>query len=143
MVKLTKLQFSFSLIIILILLCAVGYVSYSLTRHSASLQIKEATPKQLAEAMQGDYFYANYPQTMLLVKGKVASVVKQHTNTVVAFITTTKPSALQNVTCEFGNIVSLKKGDTIRILTVAYNAKRVNTTGVALQNCYLDQRFSK
>jgi hypothetical protein len=124
-------------IIVMVLLCCVGFVSYTFGGHSASLQVKDATPMQLAEAMQGDRFYSDYPRTMLLVSGKVLTINNHGSNTDVGFQVSKKPSALPKVTCTFSNPVSIKKGDLIQILTVAYDAQRLHIADIALQNCYL------
>jgi len=121
----------------ILLICIIGVFSYKIGLRSANMQVKDITPKQLAEAMLGDHFYSDNPSTMLLVSGKVSSVSNQYGNTLVEFQTTTKPSVLPKVTCDFKNAVSIKKGETIRILTMAYAAKREHTADVVLQNCYL------
>jgi hypothetical protein len=137
MLKIQIMKRIIYLIIVVILLCSVGFVSYNIGGHSASLQVKKATPMQLAEAMQGDHFYSDYPRTMLLLNGKVSSVSKRKQDTIIGFQVTKKPNVLPKVTCEFSGAVSVKKGETIRVLTVAYDAQRQHIADVALQNCYL------
>jgi len=93
---------------------------------------------QLAEAMQGDHFYSDFPTTMLLMQGTVNSINRQNNDTVVEFMTASSPSILPKVSCDLGNKqVSVKVGDAITVLSVAYDALRKNTADVFLQNCYL------
>ena len=135
--KISKITLVISFIIVIVLMVLVGQFAYSFGQHRASLTVKEATPKQLAEAMQSDNFWGDYPKMMLLVKGNVISVNRQNNDTVVGFMTTSSPSVLPTVSCDLGNNQTVKTGDTITILSVAYDAERKNSADVFMSNCYL------
>ena len=136
--KVSKTKLTISFVISIVLIVLVGRFAYSIGQHNASLTVKEATPKQLAEAMQNDNFYGEYPSTMLLVNGKVQSLTNQGGNTLVQFETTNSSSALGKVTCNLVNTqATVKVGDSIHILSVANDAERRNTADVFMQNCYL------
>lgn len=136
--KVSKTILAISFIIFIVLIILVGRFAYSIGQHDASLTVKEATPMQLARAMQSDNFYGAYTQTMLLVSGQVKSVTQRNTDTLVQFEVTTSPSALGNVSCNIkNNQTKIKAGNTVRVLTVAYDAKRQHTADVFMPNCYL------
>jgi hypothetical protein len=135
--KISKVTLTISIIIVIILILTSGCFAYSLGQHNASLTIKEATPKQLAEEMQSDNFYGEYTKTMLLVNGKIKTVTKQNSDTIVQFDVTNSPSALGNVSCNIRNNREVKVGDTVRVLTVAYDAERQRSADVFMPNCYL------
>ena len=131
------LKITLSIIVCIIIIVLTAKVAYSIGQHTANLMVKEATPKELAEAMQGDNFYGNYANTMLLVRGTVNNVTNMNNHEIVRFETTTKTNVLPKVFCTMETNESLHTGDTIKILTVAYYAKRQNSTDVSLQNCHL------
>lgn len=136
--KISKITLFISFIIVIVLLVLVGRFAYSIGQHNASLTVKEATPMQLAEAMQSDNFYGDYTKAMLLVNGTVKAVTQQNAETIVQFEVTNSPSALGTVSCDVGmNQVGVKAGDTVRFLTVAYNAERQHTADVFMPRCYL------
>ncbi len=135
--KITKRKV-IGLLFILVFVIFVALTSYNIGQHNASLTVKEATPLQLAEAMQQDNFYGEYIRTMLLITGSVKAVTKQNQDTIVQFSVTYSPTVLGKVLCDLGNTkTQVKVGDTIRVLTVAYDAKRQNTSDIFMPNCYL------
>ena len=102
---------------------------YALNR----LATKSVTPNQLANAMQQDDFYSTYREDILLVNAPVSSVTKHNGATVVGFKTT----VAYHLNCKINTTsTDIKSGDTIRILSVAYNAQR-QPNGVLLNNCIL------
>lgn len=134
--KLSKIQF-FVLLLFLILIIFVGPFAYFIGQREASLSVTQASPMQLAQAMQSDNFYSKYSQTMLLVKGKIKTVTKQGKNTVVQFETTSSPNILGKVFCNVeNNKTQIKVGNVIQFLTVAHDALRQNTADVSMSNCY-------
>lgn len=133
------LKIILSIIICVIIIVLTAKVAYSIGQHTASLTVREVTPKDLAEAMQGDSFYGKYPNTMLLVTGTIKNITQNNGHSVVQFETTTKTNVLPSIFCDMGNNLSIHPGETIKVLTVAYYAKRQHTADVALQNCYLIQ----
>jgi len=136
--KVSKITFAISFIIFIVLIMLVGRFAYSIGQHNANLTVKEATPKQLAEAMQSDNFYGEYTKTMLLVNGTVKTVTQQNADTILQFEVTNSPTALGKVACDLrSNQEAIKVGDTIRVLTVAYDAERKNTADVFMPSCYL------
>jgi hypothetical protein len=135
--KISKVTFTIGIIIVIILILTVGRFAYSLGQHNASLTIKGATPKQLAEEMQSDNFYSEYTKTMLLVSGKIKTVTQQNSDTIVQFEVANSPSALGNVACGIRNDQGVKQGDTVRVLTVAYDTERQRSADVFMPNCYL------
>lgn len=136
--KISKITIFIIIAIFLALLIIVGRTAYNLGQHNATLIVKETTPLQIAEAMEKDNFYGEYIRTMLLVKGTVKTVIKQNSDTIVQFVVTASPTVLGKVTCDLGNNqMQIKSGDVIRVLTVAYDAKRENGLDVYMPNCYL------
>ena len=122
-------------IVALVLSFKAGYLFGGLNK---SLTIKAVNAKQLAEAMQGDNFYGEFSGDMLLLDGVIKSVKTQGDSTLVYFNVTNGVNVLPQVFCQMQNKSSdLQVGQTIKILTVAHSAKRVNKADVNLQNCYL------
>lgn len=136
--KISKKIIVIILIVILLFVAAVARTAYTIGQHNASFTVKEVTPKQLAESMQQDNFYGEYIRTMLLVTGTVKEVTTKNQDTIVQFTVTNSPSVLGKVSCDLGNNQKqVKTGDTIRVLTVAYDAERKNGTDIFMPNCYL------
>ncbi len=97
------------------------------------LAIKQISPTQAANAMKDDHFWSSYRQDTLLISGVVSTVVHGGGSTVVSF-NTDSPYGVQ---CSFANISHVPAvGQTIRVLTVAESADRLNA-GVGLNNCLL------
>lgn len=135
--KISKITLGISFVIVIVLVILVGRISYSIGQHNASLTVKEATPKELAEAMQNDNFYGEYSNTMLLVSGTVEAVIQQNVNTIVKFAVTDSPSALGTVSCSVENNQTVKIGENIRFLTDAHDAVRQHSADIYMPNCYV------
>jgi len=100
-----------------------------------NLSIKQITPTQAANAMQGDHFYSDYGENALLVRGTVAASNNNPSNLIVTFITGTG----YNAACNFGVYrASFRPGEIITALSMGALAQR-QPSGVMLQNCVIPQ----
>jgi hypothetical protein len=98
-----------------------------------SLTIKRVTPSQIANAMQGDYFFSSYRENTLIVQGTVLSVDRSNNDLVVSLVSSSKFKAL----CDFGNSSpNIKAGETITVLSEGAQAER-QSNAVMLKDCVI------
>ena len=114
----------------IIILCVVFYFLGD-THAVQSMTIKRVTPDQIANAMKGDYFYTDYRENTLIVKGQVESVSKSAGTSQLTF----KTSSSFQAYCDLANgTVVPKTGDIVTALSEGGPALR-QTNGVLLVNC--------
>jgi hypothetical protein len=98
-----------------------------------NLTVVEATPDQLAAAMQSDHFYADYNEHTLLVNGLVASLTSGGGGGELQFQT----QGTFTTSCAFDQYpATVHAGDTIVVVTEGATAERL-TSGVRLKGCQL------
>jgi len=123
------------LIGVLGLLAGVGGAAFFLGERAAvnNLTVVEATPDQLAAAMQNDHFYADYNFHTLLVHGLVASLTAGGGGAELQFQT---PGAF-TTRCQFDQYpTTVHPGDTVFVVTEGAIAERL-TSAVRLKGCRL------
>ena len=134
--SLTKDQWRIAIIgigiIILIFAIGVAFLfgdKYSLEK----LTIKRVSSNQIANAMKGDYFYANYRENSLILTGAVSSVSIINHNVIVEF----KTSSSYNAFCDFGSFnPTIVRNQTITIISEGATAIR-GPSAVTLESCVL------
>ena len=102
-------------------------------RHAlGELTVVEATPDQLAAAMQDDRFYSAYSERTLLVHGLVASLTADGSG---ADLLQTTGGFMAG--CRFDGLpTSVHPGDMITVVTEGATAERL-TSAVLLMGCRL------
>ncbi len=97
------------------------------------LTVYEATPGQLAAAMQNDEFYADYNEDTLVVRGQIASLTEDGVGAVMQFQT---PGAF-TTRCQLEHYpMTVHPGDTISVLAQGATAERL-ASAVLLRGCSL------
>jgi hypothetical protein len=115
------------------LVVAVGALSFFAGDAYAvgSVSVRQVTPDQLAQAMQADDFYSTYREDALVVRGRVAAVLRSDTGTTVVFETQTSFGA----SCRMAaGSATVAVGATITVVTVAASAER-QPAQVLLASC--------
>jgi hypothetical protein len=127
-------KYHFILYVALAIIVVLGLGASFLVGDRHALQnmtIAHATPDQIANAMEGDYFYSNYRENTLIVQGVVASVDMQNGSQIIGFKTSSSYQALCTMSTPSSTI---KVGDNITILTEGPIAER-ESTAVMLVGC--------
>jgi hypothetical protein len=111
-----------------------GIALYLGDRYALSnLTVRQATPDELAAAMQNDEFYTDYNENTLVVRGLVASLTGDGSGAVLQFQT---DGAFQT-RCQFDQYPStVHPGDTITVVAEGATAERL-TSAVFLKRCSL------
>src|SRR6202521_1560732 len=95
--------------------------------------VVQVTADQVAQAMDGDRFYATYGQTTLLIQGTVAGIDPQPSH----FILILATSGSTQVLCDLGSkAAAIKAGDTVTVQS-ADPEKDIarQDAGVLIRNC--------
>jgi hypothetical protein len=120
---------------LLCVLSGVGGIAFFLGDRYAliNVTIRQATPDQLATAMQNDEFYSDYIQNTLLVRGSVASMSGDRSGGVLEFQT----QGGFKTRCQLDQYpATIHVGDTISVVTQGATAERL-TSAVLLRGCIL------
>jgi hypothetical protein len=126
----TKLAVIAALIVFSIL---AGLVAYTVGQHNAvgDLTFVRVTPDQISQAMQGDHFFSDYNNNILIIQGSVSSI-KNSGNTLVVELKTSYPL---KVACDLGNQSSSHQVlDEITVSAIAAHAERT-ASAVLLHGC--------
>ena len=133
----TKLRL-LGVVALLGILAAVAAVAFFLGDGHAlgTLSVRHVSPDQAATAMQSDGFYSDYREATLIIRGLVVSVQQSTSGVVLQFATHTNFKTV----CQLAQYPSeIARGDTITIVTEAYNAKRLPSE-VSLSDCIIVSR---
>jgi hypothetical protein len=117
-----------------VLAAVAGIAFFSGNRYAlANLTIQDATPDQLAAAMQNDQFYSDYNEDTLVVRGLVASLAGDGSGAVLQFQT----QSAFTTRCQFDQYpATVHPGDTISVIAEGATAQRL-TSAVLLRGCSL------
>ena len=116
-------------------LAGVGGIAFLLggSNALASLTVREATPDQLAAAMQMDQFYSDYNEDALVVRGLVASLAGDGSGAVLQFRT----QSAFTTRCQLDRYpATVHPGDTISVMAQGATAERL-ASAVLLEGCSL------
>jgi hypothetical protein len=119
-------------LVLLICLPACGLLREPLATPRPT-SVVQVTADQVAQAMDGDHFYATYGQTTLLIQGTVAAIDPQPGH----FILTLATSGSTQVLCDLGNKApTVKTGDSVTVRS-ADPEKDIarQDAGVLIRNC--------
>jgi hypothetical protein len=123
------------LIGVLGLLAGVGGAAFFLGERAAldNLTVVDATPDQLAAAMQNDHFYADYNEHTLLVRGLVASLTSGGGGAELQF----QMQGGFTTRCQFDQYpATVHPGDSVVVVTEGATAERM-ASAVRLKECRL------
>jgi hypothetical protein len=99
-----------------------------------TLNVRQATPDQLAQAMNADEFYSDFREVTLLVRGPVASVYRGAGGLILEFQTL---SGLKTLCQLKPHSAKIHTGNTVTAVTEGANAQRLSS-GVLLSNCVVE-----
>jgi len=120
--------------VLIVLAGAVGIAAFLGDHYALSnLTVEQATPDELAAAMQNDHFYSDYNEATLVVRGVVASIAGDGPGAVLQFQT----QGVYQTRCQLDHYPStVHPGDTITVVAEGATAERL-PTGVLLKGCSL------
>ncbi len=119
-------------LVVIVLLCA-GFYFLGNKNAVQGMTIKRITPDQATAAMKGDYFFSDYRQNTLIIKGQVSSAVTSRNGTELTFKTAVDTS--YQAYCDLVPGTSVPKvGDSITVLSEGGAAVR-RPSGVLLAGC--------
>ena len=98
---------------------------------SPTATILRITADDAARAMNGDHFFSDYGQAILVISGRVGEVAPSGTNNTRIGLTTSSTAV---VICEVFGAPAVKRGDTIQVRVRASDALR-DDAGVLLRSC--------
>ena len=127
----SRMTVLFSIGVIVALLGGVGIAFLLGERHALeSLTVIEATPDELAAAMQNDEFYSDDNERTLVIRGLVASAGPAGNGTALQFQT----HGTFTARCEFDENMTFQVSETVRVIAEGARAQRL-PSGVQLTGC--------
>jgi len=117
-----------------VLLLAGGGIFFIGNKYAVDhLSVARVTSEQLAQAMEGDYFYSNYRDRTLLLSGTVSAIDQSHGVPELVF----KGAAGYQVRCTLDKSTSVPiVGSSITVVTEGARAERLSA-GVLLRDCVI------
>jgi len=118
--------------LLLIGLCGCGLLREPLATPKPTTVV-QVTADQVAQAMDGDVFYATYGQTTLLIQGTVADIDRQPNH----FILNLATHGDTQVLCDLGNkTLAIKAGDSVTVRSAdPENDVARQDAAVLIHNC--------